>query len=288
MDPRTAFLINTRGNPDRLVGVCCALSDTAARPDLITFAIRADDDDPETIAAVHRLAEIIPGAVKLFVGTRPLSLGAEINHMAANTEADTYHVINDDTWPLTRFWDACLAQHHKDNPVFMSCWMLAGPTAPDYPIVSRQWLDANDGKLFTDHFPYWFDDRWLGDVACLLTGDLIHPLPIWLCAHKKGTQRMRDFPFWVDFFMAHHQDRIDQAQRMANKMNLNLDIRRDRADWIHKTWEWHGDLVTNAETIQQKNADSREPDAAYLEAKARAEAILARRVSKIATEVAVV
>lgn len=269
MSTRTAFLINSRGNPERLAGVCLAFADQAARPDLVTFCIRADVDDTETIYMAGRLAKL--AAVNLTIGNRPQALGSEINAMAAAVPADVYHVINDDTWPMTRYWDAAVAQHHKENPAFMSCWMLAGPTAPDYPIVSREWYEAQGGRIFTDYFPFWFDDRWLGDVAVMVTGKLIHPLPIYLCANKKRTQRMRDFAFWADFYLSLHHERVVQAQKIADRLGLGLDVQKDHSEWVQKTREWHDDLKTNEAEIVKRNADSGEPDPAYLAAKSYAE-----------------
>ena len=268
MSDRTAFLINSRGNPERLAGVCLAFSDQAARPDLLSFCIRADADDTETIYMAGRLGKLVD--VHLTIGARPQALGAEINRMAQSIDAGFYHVLNDDTWPLTRFWDRAQFEYRAQNPAFVSCWMLAGPTAPDYPFMSRAWLDAAGGQFFTNYFPFWFDDRWLADVAIMVTGKLVHPLQIWLCANKKGTQRMRELGFWLDFYEALHDERVAQAQQIADNLGMGIDIRRDRAEWVEKSRLWHGDLRENMDAVQQRNGDPGEPDAAYLAAKAYA------------------
>jgi hypothetical protein len=271
---RTAFLINSRGNPERLTGVCCAFSDSAARPDLITFCVRADLDDQATIAAAKRIQDIVPGNVELTIGPRPQALGTEINRMAAKADADFYHIINDDTWPMTRYWDVVPVAYRKSHPAFVCCWQTPPMTGNDYPIFSRAWLDAAGGKVFTDYFPYWFDDRWLGDVTILVTGKLVHALPIFLCANKKGTQRLRDFGLWSDFFMATFDERIVQAQSIADNLGLGVDIRKDRAEWLVKLPEMHRDLYENAAEIVARHGDNREPDGAYLTAKAYAESRL--------------
>jgi hypothetical protein len=272
MNNRTALLINSRGNPERLAGMCLAFQDLAAQPGLLTFCIRADADDTDTVFMAGRLGKLAD--VRLLIGSRPQALGEEINKLVRQVDAGVYHVVNDDTWPLTRHWDlAPLAHRNKssEGPAFVSCWMLAGPTAPDYPIVTKEWLEATDGKLFTSYFPYWFDDRWLADVAIMLRGKLVDPLQIYLCANKRATQRMRDLSFWMAYYLALQDERVAMAQRVADNLELGIDIRRDRAEWVKKTYEWHSDLADKADELELKAGDKGPPDSAYLAAKAAAE-----------------
>ena len=99
MTDTSAVLITSRGNPDKLIATCMALHGMACRPDLLRFAIRCDVDDFDTIAAVGRLGKHMN--VHYRIGSRPRSLGAELNALVSEVDAGFYHVINDDVLPLT-------------------------------------------------------------------------------------------------------------------------------------------------------------------------------------------
>lgn len=266
----TAILINSRGNPEKLTATCVALAGLAARPELVRFCIRADADDTETIAAIGRLGHLL--SVNLTIGPRPISLGAEVNRMAANIEAGFYHVFNDDVIPLTVNWDLPQLERRALEPDFVSCWTLApGPTAPDYPIVSRKWLDAA-GSLFTEHYPYWFDDMDLANRYLMVKGKVIDLMGIGLHARKTKTQRMRDFGFWFSFFRSMEGERIAWAKSIAE----NLGLPEPTEEWIERTRM--GDIAwferkKELET-ERKYSDPSEPDPAYLSARAKAQSMM--------------
>lgn len=274
MNDKTAALIASRGNPERLIATCMSLYRLAQKPRLLEFCIRADLDDTDTHTAALRLEKHMP--VDVFLGPRPMSLGAEIEMMVKRADAGFYHVLNDDVLPLTCNWDAPQFEMRKRHPAFVSCWVLpevmaaTGRMSPDYPVVTREWIDAA-GRLFTPYFPYWFDDRWLADVWMLATGKTIVPLAINMSARKRRTQRMRDLDFWFSFYQWLEDERVAQAQRAADALGFKVDVRRDRAGLISFLRTRHDEDRKSILETHRRLFDPGEPDVAYLAAKAFAE-----------------
>ena len=284
MSDATALLINTRGNPDLLSATVLSLARLARWPNELKFCCRVDQDDLDTLASIARLRNYVN--LSYVIGPRPMSLGAELNRFCHNVKAGFYHVINDDVIPLTPNWDEPQRKRRDEraakgkSAALVACWMLpeipgGGMSTPDYPIVTREWLDAAPGgNIFTEYFPFWFDDRWLQEVAMYVFGKGIGPLPIGLSARKQRTQRMRDIVFWFDFFIALADERISQAQSIADALGLGIDIRKDRAQQIRFMSALQARDRERVVETHGRFADKREPDPAYLAARGAAAQVL--------------
>lgn len=284
MSDVTALLINTRGNPDLLTTTVIALLRLAKRPLDLRFCVRVDQDDLPTFDAINRLRKYCN--LSYVIGGRPKSLGAELNRFCHNVKADFYHVINDDVIPLTPNWDEPQVKRRDGmlekgkTPAFVGCWLLpeipgGGMCTPDYPIVTRQWLDAAPGgDIFTNYFPFWFDDRWLQEVSMLIHGKTVQPLPIALSARKNLTQRMRDVTFWFNFYLSLQDERIAQAQEIADKIGVKVDIRKDRVGMIEFMRNMHTRDRDKFDETHGRFKDKSDPDPFYLESKKEAEHIL--------------
>ena len=270
-------MICSRGNPEALQATCLGLANTARYPERLRFRIRADDDDRFTVGACARLSRRMN--LEAIIGPRPESLGAEVNRLVASVEADHYAIMGDDVQPYTLHWDLALDRTEQD----LTCWALQHPEQPpDYPIVSKYWIKACGGRVFTDRFPFWFDDRWLAEVGILVYGRLPPALPIGLHAHKTRTQRMRDLPLWLEYYGVLEPERVAQAQEIADwlfalgRLGKQGFIKDKRLEQLEDMRRFHAAYTAEALRILAPLHDLAPPDPAYLRAKVRAEAHLHR------------
>jgi hypothetical protein len=269
MRDTTAVLINTRGRPEKLTAAIMTLAGLAAQPEKITFGVRYDADDPDTEKALVRLGAHV--RLKTFSGTRPRSMGGEINRMAAGIDAAFYHVLTDYIVPVTVYWDLSQFEQREREHAFVSCWSLApGPTSPDYPVISRAWLDAAGGRIFTNNFPFWFDDMDLTHRYILAKGQLIHPITsmgnaIGLHARKDKTQRMRDLEFWFAYYRHLEPGRVEWAKSTRKNLGLKPMRRGEFNEWLSKTREFDAIWIKKHLTAKttERLGDMRPPTAAY-------------------------
>lgn len=215
---KIAMLIMSRGNPEKLAATILNFHGTAFNPKLIQYRVGIDDDDLETIEMVARLK----GQVDLIddIGHgRPKALGTRINRLAAIEPADYYCVLNDDVFVLGVNWDLMI----RANGTLVAYWDLADCVfGADYPIISRKWYDAVDGKFFTECFPFWFDDRHLGDVFRIATMCKAFPiLGVKLCARKTMTKRMRDLAFWFDYYLFLEAERMVEIAKVMRRLKID-------------------------------------------------------------------
>ena len=267
-----ACLITSRGNPEKLLATCMTASALSLRPNDVRFYVRLDDDDSGSMWATQKLDAHV--GLHVFVGPRPKALGTAVNELAAaaiTDGADYLCVLNDDVVILTPNWDAKIRTLEQGS---VSVWAPAeGDVCFDYPIVSRSFHLAQGGRLFTDLFPFWFDDRWLQDAVVIGAPHLVKRLPITLCARKRGTQRFRDIEFWLNHYLFMEPLRIAQAQLLSSTLGTGIDVRVDAGavERARLLREEHmkdiADLVVRYSWAEDKS----EPDPAYLQAKREAE-----------------
>lgn len=267
-----ACLITSRGNPEKLLSTCLTASTLSAKPINVRFYVRLDDDDEGSWWAIRKLNKHV--SLDVSVGPRPKALGSCVNELAAEAisdGADYLCVLNDDVIMLTPNWDDKVRTLAQGT---VSVWNPAeGDVCFDYPIVTRGFYNAQGGKLFTDFFPFWFDDRWLQDAIVIGAPNLVKQLHITLCARKRGTQRFRDIDFWLKHYLFMEPMRIAQAQRLSDTLGTGIDVRTDAGavERARLLREEHMKDIADLAVRYSWAEDKREPDPAYLMAKAEAE-----------------
>ena len=268
---KIAVLIPSRGRPERLAKVVLALKRLESGLNAVTYVIGADADDHQTIAASMDLwragLPVLPT-----VGPRSPSLGAIANRLAVKCPADVYTPLCDDTVVQTTGWDKKIAQAWRDDPNGVWWWScVSGATCA---IVSENWRAAS-GRLFTDYFPFWYDDIWLVEVQRYVTGRVGDRLDAWIADEAPGTTRMRDLPFWDDFFWSRRDERLAEAARIAGILGLP-----PVSDADALSLEKNPDF--DAVALEAKQGDRRPPDPQYLLALERARAMMAAETPKAA------
>jgi len=220
------------------------------------------------------------------VNERGPSLGQMVNDMVEHMPADVYMSFADDVLCLTPNWDQIVAEEWEKNKKGVWWWEPALPERPVlYAIVSDEWKRAA-GRVFTDYFPYWYDDLWLLSLWILATEGPMLTMPIKIMDCPMATTRMRDLRFWHNFYISMMPERVKRAKEIAEKLGFpqskligasvglpNLSITDALAERLCVTPQ---EFEESMEKIEANQGDKEPPTQSYLKAKARAEKLLAQ------------
>lgn len=261
--------IPSRNRPKLLAQCVGALHARASGKHDVTYVVGCDDDDPDTSA----LAELMKAAgvpVKAHCGPRSSSLGGMVNVIAAAYPADVYCSLCDDVLAITFDWDDRIHEAWLKRRDGVWWWSTK---VSFYAIVSEKWRAAA-GRIFTDYFPFWWDDCWLLQLGRYVTGKPHQRLDIWLEDKAPATQRMRDLEFWTEFYWSRASERREEADRIRRKLG--------RPSFRLKP---HHELYRNPEytrrtgEIQANQGERAPPTPEYLKAKARADELMNHKVA---------
>ncbi len=267
---KISVLCASRNNTNELRTVIGALDMLKSRRNEIQYMVAGDLDDKETIDTIVGM-NFACMDVYGCCGERMPTLGQAWNKAAANLPGDVYAFVTDRTIPVTPFWDAYIADAYSKDPTRITWWTTNN--GPIIPIVPHKWYEAAGNQIFTDYFPFWFDDTWLHELSAM-----VHGLPNFMVQascfiHKKTpvTKRLRDLRFWMDFFIAKRPERIMQAKSIRENLKLPMPDVKQVEEWYRntdKTWdkEW--------KRWEELMGDKSKPDITYNMAKIRAEELL--------------
>ena len=258
-------LLPSRGRPKRLISAVTLMHQkTSGRHD-VSYIIGCDSDDPETIAAVYALSLKVPN-VRPYCTVRLPSLGEMANRMAERFPADVYASLPDDVEIITQNWDYAIYASWMQRPD--GVWWWHTETKAACPVVSEKWRSAAGG-IYTDYFPFWWDDCWLMQVWIMASGGGCLGLPATLEDKAYLTHRMRDLKFWTDFYVNRKEERWQRAEQIAAKLGWPKPQRGEVLGDVND------DFWGRIESIQEKQGDRGEPTQEYLKAKRRAELLMA-------------
>jgi hypothetical protein len=234
----------------------------------ITYAIGCDADDPQTVAACYVLALGTP-QISIYCMERIGSLGEVANRLAAKHPADVYCSLCDDVEILTPGWDEVIAKKLAARPDGVWWWeMPKGRQIATYAVVSDRWYRAA-GYIFTDYFPFWWDDVWLLQLWNMASGENGAGVGAFLSDIAIATHRLRDLHFWTKFYTSKRPERIAEAARIAKA--LGWPERQVNGACL-------GDVRPafwgEAADVERRQGDKSPPTPEYIRAKARAEAMM--------------
>lgn len=263
---RISVLIPSRGRSLSLMETILRMDRKATRLHEIHYVVGCDAGDDATIAMALALRQsglpVVPR-----IGERPSSLGGLVNRLAEHVPADVYCSLGDDVHVLTEGWDVRIAKAWVQKPDGVWWWSVA--TGATFGIVSEKWRAAA-GRIFTDYFPFWYDDMWLVEVQRYATGSVGDRLDVWLSDRAPGTHRMRDLAFWDDFFWSRREERRAEAKAIAERLGWPPVADLDRLD-ISKNAAF--DDAAKA-SIEAKQGERAPPTPEYLAAFARAKTLM--------------
>lgn len=267
---RINVLIPSRGRPHQLAAAISSLHLCGSGEHHIQFCVAVDEDDEATINAVRDMRRTIPIYVR--IGPRPASLGSVANDLSEKWPADAYAVWADDLIGITYGWDEVVAKAVEETPHGVFWWTPARDVATFVPIVTEKWRKAA-GCIFTEHFPFWYDDLWLHELWIMATDADPISLDINVIDKPQSTQRMRDLRFWHDFYTFMRGERVRRGKEIASNLGLpEPKIGPHLAPRLNAM-----SVVTDEflDDIQVKNkAETGEPSEIYKRAKARAEELM--------------
>lgn len=244
----------------------------------VTYVIGADSDDPATIGMARLLADSPPifgGPCALAEFRRTPSLGQMVNTMAELVPGDVYASLCDDVIVRTAFWDEKIAEAVEAKPDGVFWWKCDEKRAATYAIITEKWREAS-GRIFTDYFPFWWDDVWLLHVWMLASEDAWHYIDAYLDDMPNATQRMRDLRFWGEFYKDRQQERIDEANRIRGALGWGpRTLNPDKfAEFAMRVTALSAEFFADADNIEARQGEKGPPTPEYLIAKERAEFIM--------------
>ena len=245
---RISVLMPSRNRPQMMQEAICSLHEKASGENEITYMVGCDADDLDTAGAAFVLkANGLP--VRWRVAPRGPSLGGLVNRLSEQAPADVYCSLCDDVVCLTQGWDERIAEAWRANPAGVWWWVTQNDAT--FAIVAEKWRAAA-GRIFTDYFPFWFDDGWLLQLWLYASGVPGDMLNIKLHDRAPPTHRMRDALEWVDFYWspAMQAERMSEALRIRKALgwpdvqhdpSLDMKLRDDAREWMTKVQEARGD-----------------------------------------------
>jgi hypothetical protein len=264
---KLSVLIPSRGRAFRLKTMLDTIRGLESGKHEISYVIGCDSDDPETVTMGYLLklydCRIAPRCM-----VRQPSLGVMMNRLIDENPADAYVCLCDDVMVLTPHWDDAISDAWTVRPDGVWWWRTLAVRPATYAIVSEKWRKAS-GQIWTDYFPFWWDDMWLLQVWMFASGLPILPVEAWLDDQAQSTTRMRDLRFWSDFYTWSKGKRQAQAVRIAKALGwppapLDDNNRCDVSAAFYR----------EADKIEANQGDKFPPTVEYLKAKERAEQMM--------------
>lgn len=270
---RISVIIPTRKRIRQLTATLISLGTLSSGKHPIQFGVACDDDDKDTIEYLKTWRAEGFQALSILIGHgRPQSLGALDNELARRMPADVYCVLGDDLLCCSVNWDEVIAEAMERLPYGVFWWKSATGDDSLAPIISEKWRQAA-GNLFTEHFPYWFDDLWLWELWQFTTDAMPEYLDIRIADKSTGTTRMRDLDFWVRFYHSMRDERVKQGVKMAAALGLP----KPKAGLVvPEVYKHHTHMPKEiVEDVERRNrAETGAADPAYLMAKQKAEELM--------------
>lgn len=266
-----SVFIPSRGRVRQLAAAITSLHKLESGENQITYGVACDVDDiPTKLFCQGLQAEI---SLAYMVGERPESLGNLSNQLSELMPADVYCIFGDDLLCLTPNWDREIVRAVEKTPHGVFWWQDAFQVSALVPVITEKWRAAA-GRIFTDYFPFWYDDIWLIELWCMATDQDPIFLDIVCADRPQATQRMRDLAFWQSFVNHSRAWRVEEAKLIAKKLRLPVPMIGEE---LSKRLT---EILSNApkemfDEIEKRNVvDRGEPGPAYLKAKARVEALM--------------
>lgn len=281
---KISVIIPSRGRPLKLRTVIRNLQQLESGNHEVVYMVGADSDDPDTIGQAQMLMgpNTKGGLVMVGVFDREPALGSYVNQMSADMPADVYVSLCDDVMILTDGWDQKVAEAVEAKPDGVFWWKCDEKRAATYAIVTEKWRKAS-GRIFTDYFPFWWDDVWLLHVWMLASEGAWLYVDAELEDRPNNTQRMRDLRFWGEFYVDRQDERIAEANHIREALGWGPRSLEPKqfAEFAQRVTSLSAEFFADADNIEARQGEKGPVFPAYLQAKERAESLMAmNRVGK--------
>jgi hypothetical protein len=217
VDPdQIAVLIPSRGRAEGLRSLLQSYERSTSRKDKLEVWVYADSDDAPTIELLKENPFSFP--LHAVVGGATDTQGEMYNIMrAAKPDGAGIYMISGDKGVFdTPDWDGITRQAFDAVPDRV---LYAYPrdsfnkgSFGTYSFISGEFANAI-GRIFTEHFPFWYDDKWLFELGLFIGRKRVLDYDVEL---KLGpTMRMQNLLFWEHFYHQTLDERLRDSEALA-------------------------------------------------------------------------
>lgn len=184
------------------------------------MVIQADADDYATLGMLTDTK--LDPRVSVNVQKREDTVAEKWNR-ALKEDADVYLIAADDDPHITPGYDSTILEAAKLFPdgIGIVYGHLANASFSNVMAPTRKWCDLL-GYILPEHFPYWFSDHWLDDIA-RITGRMAVVDVRGDQSKVPPTQEMREPAWWATWFDACYPQRRAEAFKVIDAL--------DEPDW---------------------------------------------------------
>lgn len=275
---KLAINLATRGRRTLLMQTVMSTLENISRRDTV-FMVSADADDRPTIDALKLLQGMAGDRVELLVSIEPRedTVGAKWNRvLKAVPDADVYMPMCDDAPVITpRFDDKILAAASRwPDGIGVVFNHLENLSFTGIQAVTHDFA-ALMGYIYPEHFPYWFVDHWLSDIAELIDRIAFADVRLDCVTNRNDggpTMEKREPAFWATFYDACHLKRRALARDIINKHLMDLQWRKEILLERHPLVEGYSTMINGG--VRGMPGDGPPADERYLRVKAAAIAMM--------------
>lgn len=230
-----SILMATRGRPEMLAEEIESLKQNTVNKDKVHLWCYVDDDDTVLLEAIAAKKFPDPGfPIHWHVGPRPGALGLchQALWNASGRKSEIYTISVDDVRFDTHGWDDVVRSAFTDCRDGVLLAFAHDPNAPQATFPYIGWgflLTLGYEKIFPGIFIYWFDDKWIEQIAVMAGRCVKVPVTMNPIGDKGLTQRMRCVPFWTRFCQLLVVERKDSSQKLIDAIYANDAVGRAKA-----------------------------------------------------------
>lgn len=209
---KLSIILATRKRPGLLSRTVKETLKHITEPDT-KLVIACDDDDDGALSMRDALND---PRIIWSIEPRPDSLGEKFNRVMKVAPADVYMVMVDYAPCITDGFDRKIIEAAQVYPDGYAVILnhLANLSFSQLNAVTHK-LAVKMGGIYPEHFPYWFVDHWLEDVAKQIARQVFVDV-IMDCSKRPGTIDKREPGFWGIVFDWLHLDRRRIAHGIIN------------------------------------------------------------------------
>lgn len=236
---KLSITLATRGRPDMLRRT---LERTVANIELADtrIVVAVDFDDADTMQVADEL-RVMPGVI-VDIREREDCIGDKWGRAIEAAPADLYGILADYCPIVTPGFDKRIVEAAERFPdrIGVVCDYLANLSFPHIQVATSEMVRLMGGRLYPGHFPYWFVDHWLDDVAKMIGRLTLADLVVERFP-KPETQGMREPAFWASLYDALFPERVQMALAIINSEEF------DEPAWRKRM------LIANFPLIEQRS-----------------------------------
>lgn len=271
---KLAINLATRGRPELLLNTIMTTASHIGSPDTV-FMISADQDDQATIdlLAPEGKPGLLAGRLLVSIEPREDTVAAKWNRvLKAVPDADVYVPMCDDGPAITPGFDEKIlkAASHWPDGIGVVFNHLENLSFTGFQAVTRE-LASLMGYIYPEHFPYWFVDHWLSDIAEMTDRIAFADVRLDCASNRNGggpTMEMREPAFWARFYDACHLKRRKLAHRIITDHLFDTQWHKDILLERHPLIEEYSEMINDG--VRNMRVPENPPDERYMRIKAAA------------------